>query len=119
MNTMNQTSQTAFRRVPTQFAPPTRFKVKPIAARANRVATNARLEGLKKQLLAQHLSESKDLAPVLRRAAEEAASLAWATPYPLLFLPELLQEKVAAARRQYVQQALILRRSQALLAEAA
>jgi MarR-like DNA-binding transcriptional regulator SgrR of sgrS sRNA len=59
------------------------------------------------------------LAPVLRRAANEAAALAWLTPYPLLLLPELLEEKVAAIRRQAARQADILRRSRTLAEEAA
>src|ERR1051325_2488150 len=33
----------------------------------------------------------------LRRAADDAASLAWMTPFPLLVLPELFFEKAAEA----------------------
>jgi hypothetical protein len=116
---MNATHQTACRRVPTRFARPTRFKVRPTAAPAVRAALNARLERLKDRLLAPHVNAPDDLTPFLRRAAEEAASLAWTTPYPLFILPELLEEKVAAARLHAARQASVLRRSQALLAEAA
>jgi hypothetical protein len=64
------------------------------------------LEQLKKRLLAEVLSDSPAPLPraAIRRAANEATALAWLTPYPLLFLPGLLQEKaqtaVAQARRQ-------------------
>jgi len=116
---MNATDQTTYRRVPTRFARPTRFKVRPTAAPAVRAALNARLERFKDRLLAPHVNEADEFAAFLRRAADEAASLAWNTPYPLFILPVLLEEKVAAARRQAERQASVLRRSQALLAEAA
>ena len=45
----------------------------------------------------------------LRRAAHESASIAWATPYPLLTVPELFAEKRREACRQHVRQNSILR----------
>ena len=59
----------------------------------------AALEGLKQRLLHETAKAGPDLANLscLRRAAEEAASLAWATPFPLLVLPELFAEKAAEA----------------------
>ena len=116
---MNATNKTTYRRVPTRFARPTRFKVRTTEAPAARAALNIRLERLKEQLLARHVNEADEFAAFLRRAADEAASLAWTTPYPLLILPELLEEKVAAARRQAERQGSVLRRSQVLLVEAA
>ncbi len=67
------------------------------------------LDMLKKQLISQHLSSVRDsdLAVRLRRAAEDAASMAWVTTYPLLVLPELLREKAAEAVRHYQHQARI------------
>ncbi len=67
------------------------------------------LDMLKKQLISHHLAGvyDTDLAMRLRRAAEDAASMAWATTYPLLTLPELLREKVAEAVRHYQHQARI------------
>jgi hypothetical protein len=41
----------------------------------------------------------------LRRAAAEAESLAWLTPFPLLVLPGLLEEKVRGARHYAIRQA--------------
>lgn len=41
----------------------------------------------------------------LRRAAAEAESLAWLSPFPLLVLPGLLEEKVRNARLYAIRQA--------------
>ncbi len=54
----------------------------------------------------------------LRRAANEAASLAWVTPFPLLFFPTLLEEKARTARRQQARQKRIRQQSRTLLDEA-
>src|SRR5579863_4000960 len=45
--------------------------------------------------------ESAERLPehVFKQAATEAEALAWSTPYPLLFLPGLMEEKVHGARR--------------------
>lgn len=60
------------------------------------------------------------LVAPLRRAANEAAAIAWLEPWPLLVFPGLFEEKVALARRQAHKQAIIQSRSAALLyAEAA
>ena len=64
------------------------------------------LDLLKNQLLATHLASVRDaeLEMRLRRAADESVSIAWATAYPLLTLPELLQEKTAQAFAQHERQ---------------
>jgi hypothetical protein len=64
------------------------------------------LQVLKNQLLAGHLADVRDaeLEMRLRRAADESASIAWATTYPLLTLPELLLEKTAQALAQHERQ---------------
>ena len=51
----------------------------------------------------------------MRRAANEAAALAWATLYPLLVFPVLFEEKIEAALRQAERQARILESSRELL----
>ena len=48
----------------------------------------------------------------MRRAANEAAALAWLTPFPLLVLPALLDEKAEAARRQAERQQTVTKRGQ-------
>jgi hypothetical protein len=87
----------------TRFEPETRFDVAPLPVVPFRGAGETELEQLKHRLLRQALDAAADAdfyAP-LRRAANDAAAVAWMTPFPLLFLPELFGEKVAAARRQF------------------
>jgi hypothetical protein len=64
------------------------------------------LEALKRRWLGEALASVTeiDLSRRLQRAADEAASLAWATTYPLLALPELLVEKGREARLQFERQ---------------
>jgi hypothetical protein len=57
------------------------------------------------------------LYAALRRAANEAAALAWFTPFPLLFFPALLEEKARAALRQGARQRCVRNRSETLLEE--
>ena len=61
------------------------------------------------QLLAQQLQQATEaeLNAPLRRAANEAAALAWVTLFPLLVFPVLFEEKTAAALRQAERQARI------------
>lgn len=47
----------------------------------------------------------------LRQAAAEAESLAWLSPFPLLVLPTLLEEKVREARIRAAKQAQLLETS--------
>jgi len=109
------------RRLPTRFAREIKFAVKPRAPRRSRARADAELEKLKHRLLREQLDEAggPGLAPALRRAANEAAALVWLTPYPLLLLPVLFEEKVEAAKRQAALQAQIRQRSQVLWAMAA
>jgi hypothetical protein len=64
---------------------------------------------LKNRLLAEQLEavEEPALNAPLRRAANEAAALAWVTFYPLLVFPTLFAEKTEAAIRQAERQARI------------
>ena len=76
------------------------------------------LERLKDCLLYEHTSAVSDaeVQTRLERAAEEAASIAWATPYPLLVLPILLDEKLSDARHKAEVQQSIYVRSQPIVA---
>ncbi len=99
--------------VPTEFAAETRFEVRPnpfLAARENE------FELLKTRLLVEQLREAEaELNAPLRRAANEAAAIAWATLFPLLVFPALFEEKIAAAVRQTEQQARIYKNSRELV----
>jgi hypothetical protein len=108
------------KRVETRFGPETRFEIEPTAAVPVRGAAENDLEQLKARLLRQLLAPVAEpgLNMALRRAASEAASLAWFTPCPLLFFPTLLEEKAVIARRQRDRQREIRQRSQGMVDEA-
>lgn len=78
------------------------------------------LERLKNRLLQNTLAgvSSPLLAAPIRRAANEAAALAWLEAHPLLVFPALFEEKVKNARRRAHRQQLVKARSSELLASA-
>ena len=113
MNLMTTTPQ----RLRIRFAPETYFEAPAVPFRATQTSD---LENLKNQLLRQALAGAgPDQNVLLRRAANEAASLVWLTPYPLLLFPALFEEKAAAARQQGARQTGVRRRSLNLLLDAA
>jgi len=103
----------------TEFGPNTRFAplVVPTTP-AYRSAMETELDRLKDRLLAMELARTSNLEVnvLLRRAANEAVALVWLTPFPLLLLPALFDEKARVARRAATRQALIRERSSELLA---
>jgi hypothetical protein len=106
-----------YRRVSTRFGPDTGFEVRPLPTGASRAWQEAELERLRTRLLAEWLgtrwaSRSDD---PLRRAANEAAALAWVTRYPLLVFPALFEEKAEAALLQAGRQEQVRQRSRELL----
>lgn len=110
---MNRT----YRTVPTSFGPETRFEVTPAPAATFRATQETELERLKNRLLLASLEETDpENNADLRRAANDAAALAWVTPYPLLVFPTLFEEKTETALFQAARQASIRRRSLELLA---
>jgi hypothetical protein len=105
-----------------RFGRQDRFQLEPAPEPNLPAKTDELLEQFKNRLLKQQVlagSENPLPTPALRRAANEAAALAWLTPYPLLLLPVLFEEKVASARERALRQDSVRRRSQRLLAEAA
>lgn len=88
------------------------------AATPYRHTAEADLEQLKNRLLREALERAGtfELNVRLRRAANDAAALAWLTPYPLLLLPGLFEEKARLARKSACRQASIFKRSSELLA---
>jgi hypothetical protein len=100
--------------VATEFAPETRFELRPALFRA--VQENE-FERLKNKLLAQQLvGTTPELNAPLRRAANDAAALAWATVFPLLVFPVLFEEKTEAAVLRVKRQARIYANSQLIVA---
>jgi len=69
---------------------------------------------LKDTLMQKFAREYQSLVPshLLQQAIVEAEALAWSTPYPLLFLPDLAEEKVLNARQWTERQQQILARQQ-------
>ena len=105
------------RRVTAKFVPETRFELRPGPPAPFRATQENEFERLKKRLLTLQLAglTRPELNTPLRRAANEAAALAWVTLYPLLVFPALFEEKAAAAVRQTERQARIYETSRELL----
>lgn len=78
----------------------------PAAKTLERRRVERKLSKLRKRLLEASLPEVGDPAKLrlFRLAAGEAEALASLTPFPLLVLPELLQEKLAATDRYVTRQ---------------
>ena len=103
--------------LPTKFARNTRFAVNAMTTVPFRSNQDTHLEQLKVRLLRQLLNGdvTADLNVRLRRAANEAAALAWLEPYPLLVFPTLLEEKARVATKQVAKQRKVYQRSRRLL----
>jgi hypothetical protein len=103
--------------LPTKFARNTRFAVNPVTTVPFRPNQDTELEQLKARLLRQLLAGdvTADVNVRLRRAANEAAAIAWLEPYPLLVFPTLLDEKARVAQRQIAKQRKVYQRSRRLL----
>jgi hypothetical protein len=101
----------------TEFGPESRFEVSPLPAAPFRAGYEDELERLKNRLLAQRLGEAwgADESSQLRRAANEAAALAWLTKYPLLVFPVLFEEKAESSLARAEQQDRVRRISRELL----
>jgi hypothetical protein len=115
---MNTNLNKNYNRLPARFGPDTRFEVKPGPPAPFRATQETKFEALQAELLLARLEEATDSESNgrLRRAANEAAALAWVTRYPLLVFPALFEEKVEAAFVQAERQEEIRERSRALLA---
>jgi hypothetical protein len=106
-----------YRRVPTEFGTETGFEVRPASPAPFRRLEENRLERLKKELLGERLEEATEprFNSYLRRAANEAAALAWVTPYPLLVFPALFEEKAEFALARADRQEDVRERSRELM----
>jgi len=79
------------------------------------------LEQLKTRMLQTALNGTVNLGLVtpLRRAANEAAALAWLEPLPLLVFPGLFEEKASTARKHLQKQGFVQAMSSELLKDVA
>jgi hypothetical protein len=86
------------RSVAAEFGPETRFEINPSPPAPFRAVQENRFELLKLTLLEDRLKALRrpELSAHVRRAANEAAAVAWVTPYPLLVFPVLFAEKAEA-----------------------
>ncbi len=113
--------KTKVRNIPLAFEPEIRFEVPATPAAPFRGELEAELEQLKGRLLRQTLQANPRPAfeGPLRRALNEAASIAWMTPFPLLVLPTLAEEKAAVAIAQARRQQRVFERSRSFIVEVA
>ena len=112
---MNKNKNKQF--VPTEFGPETRFELRATPPAPFRATQETEFERLKNKLLAEQLVQATpELNVPLRRAANDAAALAWATVFPLLVFPVLFEEKIEAAVLRLRRQARIYANSQLVAA---
>lgn len=106
------------RKVTTRFGRETRFEVRPVPPAPFRAFQESELEQLKNRMLREQLTQTAgpELNVRFRRAANEAAALAWINYAPLLVFPALFEEKAQVAQIQAARQASIFERSRELLA---
>jgi hypothetical protein len=85
--------------------------------RVPRQQVEERFAELKDNLLDELLAQTEvvGLEPRFALAANEAAGLAWATEYPLLVFPELLDELAVRERKRNLRQQQIIAETEALL----
>jgi hypothetical protein len=88
------------------FEEETLFEVPPTDLAPYRATSEAEFAWLKERLISQMLEArpAPELEAPLRRAANEAAGLAWTTSFPTLFFPILLEEAAIKTARQMVKQ---------------
>jgi hypothetical protein len=106
------------RRVPTDFGPEARFEITPSPPAPFRAVQESLFERLKNRLVTEWLEEvwHPELSNHVRRAANDAAALAWVTPYPLLVFPGLFEEKAESALVRAARQEEVRARSPEFLA---
>ncbi|MGZ8898724.1 MAG: hypothetical protein ACXW3Z_01395 [Limisphaerales bacterium] len=87
--------------------------------RFERQELETRFNGLKEELLGELLEETEtlDLHPRLKQAANEAAGIAWMTEFPLLVFPALFDELAKRERTRQNRQRQILAKTEHLIAE--
>jgi hypothetical protein len=108
------------RKIETWFEPDVGFEIEPRGGdliAPLRGVPEAELDEIKERLLEAAVTENDgaELYPAIRAAANEAAALAWNTPFPLLVFPLLFEEKTESARRRLVNQRAVWKRSRRMM----
>jgi hypothetical protein len=87
--------------------------------RFERQELETHFNGLKEELLGELLEETDtlDLHPRFKQAANEAAGIAWTTEFPLLVFPALFDELAKRERTRQNRQRQILAKTEHLIAE--
>ncbi len=100
-----------------EFEAEGRFNPELTGAGQARAARQDELEELKAMLLEERLEKAwGEETEALRGAANDAAALAWLTPFPTLVFPELFEEHAARAIAMADRQAEVRKTSRELLA---
>ena len=109
--------KTKYRRLNAEFGPETRFDLRPNPPAPFRATLDNEFERLKSRLLLERLEKLPEPRSnsALRQVANEAAALAWVTPFPLLVFPLLFEEKANAALQRSERQARVFALSHELL----
>ncbi|MBI2946331.1 MAG: hypothetical protein HYY23_01710 [Verrucomicrobia bacterium] len=104
-------------RLPAQFAPDVEFELAPVPGVVPPETVRIKFHELQSRLVEASLIESwsQSVRGRIHQAANEAAALAWTTPYPLLVMPELFLEKARETRLRLQKQRSILMRSERLV----
>ena len=110
---MNKTNH----RLRAQFSPDTRFEVRPTPLVPFRATQETDFDRLKNRLVTETLlaTAKPDFNAAIRRAANDAAALAWVTFYPLLVFPALFEEKLEHAIRHAERQARVYANTRELI----
>jgi hypothetical protein len=114
---MSMKTEMRDQRLATRFYRETQFVLEPKFASLTSDRVHGTFEHLKARLLQPVLTTTldPDLRRHLRLAANEAAAVAWTTPFPLLILPVLLEEKTAEAHNYVARQREVQDATQALV----
>ncbi len=103
-------------RIAVQFASDVHFEATPTAPAESRQVSRL-FAKLQDQLVRRCLGGTRgsSVRRHLNRVANEAAAMAWTTPYPLLVMPALFEEKTRLAGVRAFRQQQIQTRSQRLM----
>lgn len=102
--------------ISTQFDNEVAFEMTPLPGVVPSDTVQLRFVELQNRLVEETLHETPNpfLREGLHQAANEAAALSWTTPYPLLVMPVLFNEKVHAVRLRLGKQHRVAMKSQSL-----